>query len=75
VYITDTFLVTEVYDEYFKISLLNEFQEKEFSRLGKLNEIREFLDNLQFPYDWELKKFYRLSCGGTLELENSAKKK
>lgn len=62
-YITDTFLVTEVYEKYFKISLLNEYQRKEFYRLGKLTEIREFLDSLQFPYDWELKKFYRLGCG------------
>jgi len=59
-YITDTFLVTEVYKDYFKVSLLNEFDEKEFYRLGKLTLIREFLDSLQFPYDQELKKFYRL---------------
>lgn len=62
-YITDTFLVSEVYKDYFKITLLNEFVVKEFARLGKLQEITKFLKDLQFPYQDEQKTFYRMGCG------------
>lgn len=67
IYITDMFLVSEVYDDHFKVSLLNEFDRREFQRLNKLQEITEFLNGLQFPYDWELKKFYCMECGFDVE--------
>lgn len=61
-HITDTFLVNEVYKDYFKVGLLNEYDKKEFQRVGKYNEILKFLDELQFPYEWEYRKFFRLGC-------------
>lgn len=62
-YVTDTFLVSEVYGDYFKVTLLNEFDVKEFYRLGKLTEIMKFLDSLEFPYEDEQKTFYKMCIG------------
>lgn len=62
-YVTDTFLVSETYDDYFKVSLLNEFDKREFRRLGKLEEIRQFLNELEFPYKDEQKTFFRMTVG------------
>lgn len=61
-YITDTFLVEETQQTYFKLGLLNEYDRKEFNRSGKLIEILKFLDELKFPYEWEYKKFFKLGC-------------
>jgi len=61
-YITDKFLVTEVFDKHFKLGLLNNEDVKEFRRCGKLDEIINFLDNLLLPYKWEYEKFFRLGC-------------
>ncbi len=62
-YITDLFLVSEVHDDHFKVTLLNEFDVKEFYRLGKLTEIMRFLDSLEFPYRDEQKTFYKMGTG------------
>lgn len=61
-YITDTFLVNEVFDSYFKLGLLNYMDAEEFKRVGKLSEILNFLNNLLLPYEWEYEKFFRLGC-------------
>jgi hypothetical protein len=61
-YITDKFLVNEVYKDYFKVGLLNDSDKREFKRVGKYEEIIKFLKELQFPYVWEYEKFFRLGC-------------
>lgn len=61
-YVTDTFLVTEVYEDYFKISLLNSYQESEFRRVGKLNDMLTFLSGLKFPYKDRNKTFFKMGC-------------
>lgn len=59
-YITDKFLVREVFNDCFKLGLLNSMDVEEFKRVGKLNEILNFLNDLLLPYEWEYKKFFRL---------------
>lgn len=61
-YITDKFLVEEVFDSHFKVGLLNDFDRENFKRAGKYTEIMNFLKELQLPYEWEYKKFFRLGC-------------
>lgn len=61
-YITDKFLVEEVFDSYFKVGLLNDYDRENFKRVGKYSEIISFLEELQLPYEWEYKKFFRLGC-------------
>lgn len=61
-YVTDKFLVTEVFDNHFKVSLLNNIDREEFKRVGKLQEINNFLEVLMLPYEWEYEKFFRLGC-------------
>lgn len=59
-YITDLFLVSEIYMDHFKVGLLNEYDRKHFERVGKLKEIIMFLESLKFPYEWEYTKFFRM---------------
>lgn len=61
-FLTDMFLVTEVYDEYFKIGLLNEFDRDKFLRVGKLNNMYLFLKSLKFPYTDRNKTFWKMAC-------------
>lgn len=61
-YVTDMFLVTEVYEDYFKISLLNSYQESEFRRVGKLEKMLTFLSGLKFPYKDRNKTFFKMGC-------------
>ena len=55
-------IVDEVYNDYFKVTFLNSSSKSEFQRVGKLEEMIKFLDELKFPYEWEYKKFFRMGC-------------
>lgn len=59
-YITDTFLVVETNEKYFKVDLLDVSRD-EFIRVGRLDEILEFLSELKFPYEWQYEKFFKLA--------------
>ena len=61
-YVTDTFLVKEVFEDHFKITFLNDYCRNEYKRLYKFEEMQQIFKELKFPHDWEYSKFFRLGC-------------
>lgn len=61
-YISDTYLVTDTYKDYFKIGFLGNWQEQRYTNSGKAEEAREFLKSLDFPYKDINITFGKLGC-------------